>query len=290
MANLPIASAAALTGAQTASGDLFPLLDVSAAAGSQGSKITRDELGDAMTRTAALIAALATKLDLAGGTMTGSLVINPTTGAPLTVRRNSKTCLEVTNAERISIGRYDGVFGSGSLNDIGWSGMYGSGSWIQGGAGNWYSSFIMGSGAGEFRIASDGGGTNAVRLFNVSASALQLGANHATTPTDQTIKAHNVTTGTGASLVLAGGTGSVAGGTVKLAASTTTGAPSTLIEVKPSDQLAFFGTGGSTQPNTGIAGATHVAGSGTAVTEDSTFGGYTIMQIIAGLRALGLFN
>lgn len=33
-----------------------------------------------MTRTAALIAALATKLDLAGGTMTGSLVINPTTG------------------------------------------------------------------------------------------------------------------------------------------------------------------------------------------------------------------
>lgn len=48
MANLPISSAAALTGAGTASGDLFPLLDVSASAGAQGSKITRDELAAAM--------------------------------------------------------------------------------------------------------------------------------------------------------------------------------------------------------------------------------------------------
>ena len=290
MANLTISSAASLTGATTASGDLFPCLDVSAASGSQGSKITRDELGDAMTRTAAMIAALAAKLDLAGGTMTGALVLNPTTGAPLTVRRNSKTCLEVTNGEQINIGRYDGVWGSGSASLIGWNGMYGAGSWVQGGAGNWYATFQFGAGTGEFRIASDVGGTNAVRLFNASAASLQIGANHATTSTDQTIKAHNVTTGTGASLVLAGGTGSVAGGTVKLAASTTTGSPNTLIEVMPSDQLAFFGTGGSTQPNTGIAGESHVAGSGTAVTEDSTFGGYTLMQIIAGLRALGLFQ
>jgi len=44
MADLTIANAATLTGAGTASGDLFPLLDVSASAGSQGSKITRDEL------------------------------------------------------------------------------------------------------------------------------------------------------------------------------------------------------------------------------------------------------
>lgn len=48
MPNLTISSAATLTGANTASGDLFPLLDVSAAAGSQGSKITRDELRIAM--------------------------------------------------------------------------------------------------------------------------------------------------------------------------------------------------------------------------------------------------
>lgn len=48
MADLPIASAATLTGAGTASGDQFPVRDVSAAAGSQGSKITRDELRIAM--------------------------------------------------------------------------------------------------------------------------------------------------------------------------------------------------------------------------------------------------
>lgn len=290
MANLPIASAAALTGAQTASGDLFPLLDVSAAAGSQGSKITRDELGDAMTRTAALIAALAAKLDLAGGTMTGALVLNPTTGAPLTVRRNSKTCFEVTNGEQINIGRYDGVFGSGTESAIGWSGRYGAGSWIQGGAGNWYSSFIMGSGSGEFRIASDGGGTNALRLFNASASSLQLGANHATTPTDQTLKAHNVTTGTGANLVLAGGTGSVAGGAAILAASDTTGAPVSIVAAMPGSKIAFFGTGGSVQINTGISGEMHAPGTGTTVDDSSTFGGYTIGQIVAGLKALGLFQ
>lgn len=48
MADLPIASAAVLTGAGTASGDLFPMLDVSAAAGLKGSSITRDELRIAM--------------------------------------------------------------------------------------------------------------------------------------------------------------------------------------------------------------------------------------------------
>lgn len=48
MADLTIASAATLTGAGTASGDLFPLVDISASAGSQGSKITRDELRIAM--------------------------------------------------------------------------------------------------------------------------------------------------------------------------------------------------------------------------------------------------
>lgn len=53
-------------------------------------------------------------------------------------------------------------------------------------------------------------------LYRAAAATLQLGGNHATTPTAQTLKAHNVTTGTGASLTLAGGTGSVAKGNVVL--------------------------------------------------------------------------
>jgi hypothetical protein len=45
---------------------------------------------------------------------------------------------------------------------------------------------------------------------------LQLGTLHATTPTAQTIRAHGVTTGTGASLTLQGGSGSVVRGNVVL--------------------------------------------------------------------------
>ena len=224
---------------------------------------------------AALVAALAAKLDKAGGTITGALVLNPTTGAPLTVRRNSKTCFEVTNGEQINIGRYDGVFASGTENTIGWSGKYGSGSWIQGGAGNWYAAFQLGAGTGEFRIASDAGGANAVRLFNASASSLQIGANHATTPTDQTFKAHNVTTGTGAALKLCGGTGSVGKGAVIIG--------------DAFDMPAGFHGYATVQSDAGSqSSAYHAAGAGTAVTEDSTFGNFTLGQVVQALKDKGI--
>lgn len=48
------------------------------------------------------------------------------------------------------------------------------------------------------------------------AATLQIGKNHATTATAQVFKSHNVTTGTGGSLEIAGGTGSVARGNVTL--------------------------------------------------------------------------
>jgi predicted aconitase with swiveling domain len=56
-----------------------------------------------------------------------------------------------------------------------------------------------------------------------AAGSMQIGLDHASTATAQGIKAHNVTVGTGASLTLAGGTGSTAGGAVILATSATTG-------------------------------------------------------------------
>lgn len=73
MSDLAITAATALLGADTASGDLFPVVDVSAAT-PKGRSITRDELGTAMVATSALTTALAAKLDKAGGTMTGALV------------------------------------------------------------------------------------------------------------------------------------------------------------------------------------------------------------------------
>lgn len=77
-------------------------------------------------------------------------------------------------------------------------------------------------------------------FFARSAAAhIKMGSLHATTATNQTFSAHNVTTGTGAALTLAGGTGSVAGGALKLATSATTGAPVTHVEVKASGVVNF---------------------------------------------------
>jgi len=72
------------------------------------------------------------------------------------------------------------------------------------------------------------------------AARLQLGVDHATTTTNQTIKAHDVTTGTGATLNLQGGNGSVAGGSVTLSTSDTT-TPVVRITIKPNGVINMSG-------------------------------------------------
>lgn len=86
---------------------------------------------------------------------------------------------------------------------------------------------------------SGGNGTCDAFFARSAAAHIKMGALHATTPTDQTFSAHNVTTGTGAALTLAGGTGSVAGGVLNLATSATTGAPTTHIQIKASGVVNF---------------------------------------------------
>jgi hypothetical protein len=54
------------------------------------------------------------------------------------------------------------------------------------------------------------------------------------------------------------------------------------------DTIGFYGATKIARPTTAVAAATTVAGSGTAVTEDSTFDGYTIAQVVKALRNLGL--
>lgn len=73
------------------------------------------------------------------------------------------------------------------------------------------------------------------------AARLQLGVDHATTTTNQTIKAHDVTTGTGATLNLQGGNGSVAGGSVTLSTSDTT-TPVVRITIKPNGVINMSGS------------------------------------------------
>jgi len=88
-------------------------------------------------------------------------------------------------------------------------------------------------------------------LSRSAAASLQLGILHATTPTGQTIKAHNVTTGTGASLTLAGGTGSVANGDVLL--NPTSGNVGIKTSSFGTSAVGVLGMGSATAPTTAPA-------------------------------------
>lgn len=298
MANLTISSAATLTGAATASEDLFPCLDVSAASGSQGSKITRDELGDAMTRTAAIIAALAAKLDKAGGTMTGALAINAGTvsasAKPLTITQTWNNGAVAFQGPKITITdsassvteQYFGIYGgsSGTTKLLGLEKIGGSNVLevpaLRSTASAWSLDFSeVGLAFGSNKRLSWSSTTNYydskdLVLSRSGPAKLQLGLDHATTATNQTIKAHNVTTGTGAALKLCGGSGSIAPGAVYVADST--------------DMPAGFHGVSSAQANTGVATEPFLEYTGTTVNDASTFGGYTIGQIVTALKNKGI--
>lgn len=62
----------------------------------------------------------------------------------------------------------------------------------------------------------------------------------------------------------------------------------TQIGTATAQKLAFYGDTPIVQPTTAVASATAVHGSGQAVKDDSTFGGYTIGQIVTALQTLGL--
>jgi hypothetical protein len=56
------------------------------------------------------------------------------------------------------------------------------------------------------------------------------------------------------------------------------------------NKIGFFGTTAIAQPTTGSAAATFVANSGVAVTDASTFDGYTLGQVVKALRNYGLLT
>lgn len=93
----------------------------------------------------------------------------------------------------------------------------GTRTWVvfDGGGGN-PAMFFNSAGSIGFNTGSDAGSAGLTLRYGGSVGVLQLGTLHATTPTAQTIRAHGVTTGTGASLTLQGGSGSVARGNVVL--------------------------------------------------------------------------
>lgn len=243
MADLTIANAATLTGAGTATGDLFPLVDVSATAGSQGSKITRDELRIAMGITG-------------GGTIaTGGFTLTvPATGtAALTNFAQTISAKQTFNQNAANILSFSAGMNTPAIGisngNLGFGFYDGGAGWMQ---------FLQNPDA--ISIATScrlGWGTTTVTAFFAysAAATIQMGANHATTATAQTFKAHSVTTGTGASLTIAGGTGSVAGGEVILATSATTGAPTARLTVAADGLITVAGQLKLANANTTGAGS-----------------------------------
>jgi len=63
-----------------------------------------------------------------------------------------------------------------------------------------------------------------------------------------------------------------------------------VFEVNAAQEIGLFGVTPILQPTTGIAGATTVVGIGLPITEDTTFGGYTVAQISQALINLGILK
>ncbi len=149
-----------------------------------------------------LQSALNAKLNLSGGTMTGALTLPDGSASIPSLKTSSSGTNNI------------GIFGSAQ-------------SLLFTAYGNTQMAFATGYNGSVLAMhtnftlewTSSGSPTIAPDLIvgrGGAAATLQLGRNHATTPTNQCLKAHNVTTGTGGSLEIAGGTGSVARGAVTL--------------------------------------------------------------------------
>lgn len=108
-----------------------------------------------------------------------------------------------------------------------------------------------------------------------AAATLQMGENHATTPTAQTFKAHDVVSGTGATLTIRPGEGSSSNGQLILGTT--------------SDPVGFHGAA-SFQATRVSTTATHIPGTAAAVTEDSTWNGYTLGVIVQALISKGVLE
>jgi hypothetical protein len=129
-----------------------------------------------------------------------------------------------------------------------------------------------------------GGGNAEPTAFFKSpgAATIQMGSNHATTATHQTFKAHDVTTGGGADLILQGGAGSANDGYVKIG--TATGG------------LAFFGASGSPLISGNTSTNISYGGMGSALLDDTQSdgglggGAYTFGGLVAALKSYGIIG
>lgn len=115
-----------------------------------------------------------------------------------------------------------------------------------------------------------------------AAATLQLGRNHASVATKQTIKAHNTVSGFGADLELCPGSGGSGAGTLRMGTTTS--------------NLSFFGVAGGSRPSGNNDSSISATGSGSTIYQDTEFdgglagGSYTIGGLVSALKTLGLIG
>jgi len=64
----------------------------------------------------------------------------------------------------------------------------------------------------------------------------------------------------------------------------------TKLGASASQKIGFWNATPITQPTTSIGSATFVSVAGTAITDNDTFDGYTLKQIVKALRDLGILQ
>lgn len=117
------------------------------------------------------------------------------------------------------------------------------------------------------------GASDDLRMVRAAAGTLQLGEDHATTATPQTIKAHDVAGGAGASLTIKAGGG---------------GADGSLYLASSASELAGFHGMACDQATNGIGAASITPNSSGIADDSATWGGYTVGQIVSALQEKGI--
>jgi len=205
--------------------------------------------------------AASTYLPLAGGTMTGQLVIpgGSVASPSLATTGDTDTGIYwpaadtlgvVTGGVQRATFSLSGGLGTFVLNSPSGAAVYSAGGGVtvaQLGTSSVSASLCgLWSLSATTGILSAGNRAYALRfgtdcsIAGDAANVFQFGVDHASAATNQSLKAHDVTTGTGASLDLRGGNGSTAGGTVTISTSDTT-TPAVRMTVKASGVINMSG-------------------------------------------------
>lgn len=283
--------------------DRIPILDVSATGNDKNKLISATTL-------------MASKLDLAGGTVTGQLALNnaSATGALnlAPTWNNVATAFNliyarVTNTASASGSNLLdlGTVADGSLFKVEKDGSLVlispslgiNGVALRPGSGGIYGVVQLNNGNVQIRsdISSNltlgcaavllDSGSGAARLYVSSNNTLEL-VNGAAA---QTFRVYGTTTGAKHSSITHDGThGTLTTSAGKLIL---LGNDGVQLGGSPSSNIGFYGTTPGARPGVGVSPAAFVENSGgTAVNTDSTFGGYTIAQLAQTLQNLGLID